>query len=194
MKNLLLGLVTILMFSINLAAQKSSKPARLFQKGQTDVQIGYGLLTTAVIVDHANAKMPPLTVKVDRMFSDNFSLGLSYTHSIHEAEPIIVPDGIFQRVTNNTRQIALRPTFHFTHLKNLDFYGGALLGVNIQKFSVDQGGFDYIQRHMGIKPKRNTFAYSAFIGGRYAINKRWTAFGEIGFSAALLSVGIGYKI
>ncbi|MEO1260620.1 MAG: hypothetical protein AAFZ15_17620 [Bacteroidota bacterium] len=194
MKNLLIGTITLLMFSINLTAQDYGKPKRIFQKGQTDIQIGYGLLTTAVILDNATTNIPSLTIRGDRFFSDNFSLGVAYTVSSHTGQPYLIPDGLPQRIKNTTHQVVVRPTFHMTNIKNLDLYGGFNLGLNFEMFSVDRGNADYVTEHLGFQSQRTKGVYTAFVGGRYVIDKRWSAFGEVGYSTSLFSFGVGYRI
>lgn len=194
MKNLLLGMAAFLMLSTNLDAQNYSRPTRIFKKGQTDIQIGYGLLTTASIMDKANTKFPPVSIRGDRFMSDNFSLGVSYTVASHRGQPFIIPDGLEQRITNTTHQLALRPTFHITSLKNTDLYGGIMVGLNFEEFSVDQGNTTFITEHKNFQPQRIKGIYTAFVGGRYVLSKRWSAFGEIGYSTSLLTIGMGYRI
>ncbi len=194
MKNLLFGLVAFVMLSVNLNAQNHSSSVQDFGKGQTYIQVGYGIISTSSMLDNATSKLPPLSIRIERFMGENFTLGLAYTMSSHQGEPIIVGDGFSQRVTNTTQQIALRPAFHFTNIKKADLYGGFQLGVSFEKFEVDRGDFDFLENHLGIHPQNTKVAYSAFVGGRYAINNRWSTFGEIGFGAALVSAGIGFRI
>lgn len=194
MKNLLFGMAAFFMLSMNLQAQDYSKPTRIFKKGQTDIQFGYGLLTTAKILDGATTKLPAFTVRGDRFMSDNFSLGVSYAVSSHQSKPYIIPDGFEQRVTNTTHQLAIRPTFHMTNLKNADLYGGFQIGLNFETFKVDQGTFDHLSEHQNLSPQQTKGIYAAFIGGRYVISKKWTAFGELGFTSSIMTVGVGYRL
>ncbi len=194
MKNLLLGMAAFFMLSTHLIAQDYSKPNRIFKKGQTDIQFGYSLLTSAAILDKATTKFPPVSIRGDRFFSNNFSLGVSYSVAAHESRPYIVPDGLEQRITNTTHQVAIRPTFHITSLKNTDLYGGMLIGLNFEEFTVDQGNTSYIQEHKNFQPQKTKGIYSAFVGGRYVLCKRWSVFGEVGFGTSLLTMGVGYRI
>ena len=194
MKNLLIGMTAFLLLSMNLSAQDYGKPKRVFDKGQTDIQIGYGLLTTAVILDDATTNLPPITIRGDRFFSDNFSLGVAYTVASHTNQPYIIPDGLAQRIKNTTHQVVVRPTFHMTSLKNLDLYGGFNVGLNFEMFSVDRGSTEYITEHLNFQPQKTKAVYTAFVGGRCVLDKKWSAFGEIGYGVSLLSFGVGYRI
>lgn len=183
-------------FTASISAQNYAfeKPTRVFEKGQTDIQLGHGFFTLSSLLDDASTKLPPLTIQAGRFLGNNFSLGVSYTRSAHESQPFVINDGLVQRVTNNTHQAGIRAAFHMTKLDNADLYGGFKLAMNFQRFSVDKGDFEYLSNHMNIVPKRNKATYTAFIGGRYAFTKRLSAFGEIGFSQSLLTAGIGYRL
>ncbi len=194
MKNLLFGLVAFMTLSFTLNAQNYADPIRTFGKGQTDIQVGVGLLSTSAIMDNATSKFPSMSLRASRFLGENFSLGVSYSLSSSEGEPMIVGDGFSQKITNTTHAVAVRPAFHFTKIKRADMYGGVQIGMNFEKFEVDQGDFEYLRRHMGIQPQQTKVTYSAYIGGRYALSKRFSTFGEIGFGASLLNVGFGYRI
>lgn len=196
MKNILITSIALLLCVTCAQAQDYSnkKPTRVFGKKQTDIQLGYGLVALSSVLDGATTILPPLTLQADRFLGPNFSFGVSYTESSHQSKPIITRDGFAQKVTNHTRQAGVRAAFHVTKLDNADIYGGFKLAVNFQEFSVDQGDFDYMSTHLGIVPQSTKASYTAFIGGRYALTKRLSTFGEIGFSQALLTVGLGYRL
>ena len=194
MKNLLLSIAAILLLSINLVAQDYSKPKRVIKKGQTDISLGYGLITTAVIMDKATTKLPPLSIRADHFMSEKFSLGAAFTSSSHKSPPSIIADGFERRITNTTHQLVLRPTFHVTGIKDADFYGGFQVGVNFESFGVDNGDTKDLEAHKNFKPNRIKGIYTGFVGGRYIINKKWSAFGEVGFSTSLFAFGVGYQI
>lgn len=196
MKNFLIITLTLVLSATTLSAQSYAykDPNRIFGKGQTDFQVGYGLVALSSVLDGAKTILPPVTIQASRFLGSNFSLGVSYTQSSHQSKPIIIRDGFSQRVTNHTHQAGLRAAFHVTKLDNADLYGGFKLAVNFQDFSVDQGDFEYISTHMGIVPQSTKATYTAFLGGRYAFAKKWSAFGEIGFSQALVTLGVGYRI
>lgn len=196
MKNIFIVTVAMFLFATSISAQDYSpkKPNRVFGKKQTDLQVGYGLVALSKVLDGATTILPPITIQADRFLSPNFTLGVSYVQSSHQSKPIIVRDGFSQRVTNHTHQAGLRGAFHVTKIDNVDLYGGFKLAVNFQDFSVDQGDFDYLTNHLGIVEQKTKVTYTAFLGGRYAFSKKWSAFGEIGFSQALITMGVGYRI
>ncbi len=193
MKNLILFTLTLIL-SNGLHAQQYSQPKRIFKKNQMDVQAGVGLLPMARILDGATMKMLPVSIEVNRMLGDRFSLGLSHGRSVAESRPIIISDGVSQRVTNHTNQTALKAAFHLTRLDNADFYGGFMLTVNDSKFSVDKGDMDFLKTHHGIVSRKTKLTYTGFVGSRYAISSKWNLFGELGFGESVLTVGVGYRI
>ena len=69
-----------------------------------------------------------------------------------------------------------------------------LIGLNFEEFKIDQGTTTYMQEHKNFQPQRTKVIYSAFVGSRYVLSKNWSVFSELGFSTALLMVGIGYRI
>ena len=54
-------------------------------------------------------------------------------------------------------------------------------------------GLEELESHLGIKPSKNTVVPSAFIGAKYAITPRLSAFSEVGFSSSLLKVGVSMR-
>jgi hypothetical protein len=193
MKNLIL-FTLILILSNGLLAQQYSQPNRIFKKNQMDIQAGIGLLPMARILDGATIKMMPVSIEVNRMLGDHFSLGLFHGRSVAESRPIVIPDGVSQRVTNHTSQTALKAAFHVTRIDNADFYGGFMLAVNDSKFSVDKGDLDFLKTHHGIVPRKTKLTYTGFVGSRYAISSKWNLFGELGFGESILTVGFGYRL
>ncbi len=192
MKNLFL-FALILILSNGLLAQQYSQPQRIFKKNQMDIQSGVGLLPLASILDGATMKMLPVSIEVNRMLGDHFSLGFFHGRSVAESRPIIISDGVSQRVTNRTSQTALKAAFHLTRLDNADFYGGFMLAVNDSKFSVEKGDMDFLKTHHGIVSRKTKMTYTGFVGSRYAISSKWNLFGELGFGESILTVGLGYR-
>lgn len=193
MKNLLLTGITCMLISISLQAQQHS-PNRLLQKGQTDLSIGYGMLAISKVMDQATTNLPPLSLRADRQFSNNFSLGWAYTIASHTSQPSIVEDGFQQSISNTIHQVVLRPAFHMTRIRNADLYGGFQIGINLEYFRNNGGNPAHLEQHHDFQPNRIKGVYSAFLGGRYFLCDRWNVFGEVGFSTALATVGIGYRI
>ncbi|MFQ5446481.1 MAG: hypothetical protein ACE5FF_06070 [Saprospiraceae bacterium] len=190
MRTILLSLIATIFF-LN-AANAQSK--HLMGKGNMDFTFGIGMMSSSSFLDGAQTNMPPLTLQVRRYLGENFSLGLSYTQASYESLPIIVSDGLAQRVTNRSQQLGLKGAFHYNKLDHLDFYGGFLLAVNHSKFSVDYGDFEYLSKHMNIQEKASTLTYTGFAGAEYIFASRVTAFTEVGFGSSIFTFGVGYRL
>lgn len=159
-----------------------------------DLQFGAGFLPMSRLLDGATMKLLPLSLEINRMMSDHFSLGISHGRFIAQSRPIVVSDGVSQRVTNQGSLTALKGAFHITRLDNADFYGGFQLALTHSKFSVDKGDMDFLKEHLGIKSRNTKVTYTGFVGGRYVLSGKWNIFGELGFGESVLTAGVGYRI
>ncbi len=193
MKSYFVAIIACMAIATTTIAQNSNAH-RVFGKGQTDIQLGVGLLPSSKILDDADTKFIPVTLQASHFFGKNFSLGLAFTRAASQGQPIIISDGLSQRVTNTLNQAALRAAFHITKVDNVDFYGGFLAGLNMEKFTVDQGNMDYLMEYRGLKENKTTVAYTGFIGTSIAFTKHISAFAEAGFGASFLTAGIGYRL
>jgi hypothetical protein len=190
MRTILFSVLATLFFMNNTNAQ--SKP--VMGKGNTDFTLGIGVMSSSAFLDDARTIMPPLTLQVRRHIGENFSLGLSYSQSNYQSQPIIVSDGLAQKVTNRSQQLGLKGAFHYNKLEHVDFYGGFLLALNHSKFSVDYGDFDYLEKHKNIQQQADKVTYTGFVGAEYVFSNRMAAFSEVGFGASILTFGVGYRL
>lgn len=195
MKNTLFVITALLcVLPTILKAQDYRQPVRIFKKGQTDVQLGMGILPTALLLDRASMKLLPVSIEVNHMLGNRFSLGLFHGQSIAESRPIVSVDGVQQRVTNHTSRTALKAAWHINSLPNADFYGGFMLALTDARFSVDIGDMGYLENHLGMVRRKTKLTYTGFVGGRYALTFKWNLFGEFGFGDSILTLGAGYRI
>lgn len=193
MKATLLLLVSIICFA-NLCEAQHKKPDRIFKKGQSDVQIGVGLVPT-YFMDKAKMIVPPVSLEFNHLLSDHFSLGAYAGHSVSQSKPGITSDGIPQSVQNKHFQFGLKGGIHITKWDNFDWYGGFMLAYNHSKFkAVDNSDMQFMEQHLGIERKKEKFTYTGFLGVRYAFEPKYTLFGEAGFGVSLLTVGVSRKI
>lgn len=194
MKTILITFLGCLLAFSSLEAQQYKQAKRTFGKGQTEIQIGAGVVPTTRVLDGAELNVLPLSVAVEHYFGKNFSLGAMYNYASSVGKQIISSDGISHRVVNNTHQVGLKTAFHVTRIDNVDLYGGMLISANFQRFSAEEGSLDYLVEHRGVTPEKTKLSYTAVVGGRYAFTNRLSAFGEFGFGASLLTVGVGFQI
>ncbi|MCB0521569.1 MAG: outer membrane beta-barrel protein [Lewinellaceae bacterium] len=190
-KNMLIFTLLFSLSSMALDAQNFKKPNRKFRAGQTDLQIGNGLLPLAGLLNDATVILPPLTLRLGYFFSKNFSLGTAYTFSSMEGNPNLEVGDPSVRIRLVSHLAGIRAAAHFTELPNADLYGGCMLGVYFQRFHILSDSPSYPEGSQGFRHARTTLSYSAFLGARYAFLRKWSVFGELGFSTALATVGIG---
>ena len=172
----------------------NAQSKQLMGKGNTDFTVGIGVMSSSSFMDDARTILPPLTLQVRRFVGEQFSLGLSYSQSSYQSQPVIVSDGLAQKVTNRSQQLGLKGAFHYNQLAHLDFYGGFLLAVNHSKFSVNYGNLDYLENHMNIRPEADKVTYTGFVGAEYIFSNRMAAFTEVGFGSSILTFGGGDRM
>jgi hypothetical protein len=84
--------------------------------------------------------------------------------------------------------IGVRGAWHFTGLNidNLDLYGGLMLADYILSFSSSYSG--PLPASYG-----STVGVSVFAGAKYYFGSNFAVFGELGFGANVLDLGVAYK-
>lgn len=85
--------------------------------------------------------------------------------------------------------IGVRGAYHYTGLdvENLDLYGGLMLAYEAASFTDNQPGFGNVG---GYGSKVDLGVY---VGGRYYFSSHIGAFAELGYSVAILNIGIAVK-
>ena len=85
--------------------------------------------------------------------------------------------------------IGVRGAYHYNGFgsKNLDVYGGAMLGYNIVKYSSNVSE-DYFGKSYG-----SGVGLSGFIGGRWFFTESFGAFAELGYGISVLNAGLTFK-
>ena len=195
MKKIIFTLMATVIVSMGLPAQNNNHLGRYFTKGQSDLQVGLGLVPVDVILEKANIRALPYTVEVKRMMGDHFSLGLFHTRSVVEGQLKVYQDGVARRLEKDFRQTGLKMAFHFNQFKNFDSYGGIALAINRHYFTVLEGDEDYLIQHLNFRPKRTGMGYTGFVGARLVARKNWTVFSEVGFGGnSFLTCGVGYQL
>ncbi|MDZ4716038.1 MAG: hypothetical protein SH819_11265 [Cytophagales bacterium] len=82
-----------------------------------------------------------------------------------------------------------RGSYHFAGSDNTDFYGGAMLAYNNVSTSVSGGtGFG------AVGGSASGIAIGLYVGGRYMFSEKIGAFAELGYSIALVNLGITAKL
>lgn len=176
----------LFLFSLNTNAQN-----RIFQKGQFDANLGVGIVPT-YIMDGGKTITPPLSLSVDYLLNEKISVGLIYGHSVSEAEPELVSDGVLSSRNNQTSVFGFRGAMHVTKFDNWDIYGGLQLAYNHIK--IDSEAPAQFDSNQGIEPEKSTVSYTGFVGAKYAFAKKFHAFSEVGFDISIFKMGIGIQL
>ena len=136
--------------------------------------------------------------------SQSPALSLQYEHGLWEVGPGVISLGGYignktytydYMYTGNPYRykwsyttIGARGAYHFTGLDvdNLDLYGGLMLAYEALSFSDNQGG--YTGTGYGSKVD-----LGVYVGGRYYFSSHVGAFAELGYSVAILNIGLVVK-
>jgi hypothetical protein len=90
--------------------------------------------------------------------------------------------------------IGARGAYHLDllHKKDIDTYGGVLLGYNIVSSSA-KGALPSLYGYGSYSASASYLAIGVFIGGRYYFSPNWAVQAELGYGLGILNVGIAYK-
>ncbi len=84
--------------------------------------------------------------------------------------------------------IGARGQYHFDmNVDKLDFYGGVMLGYNI----VSVSGFESLPGYTA--SSSSGLAIGLYLGGRYMFTEKIGGFAELGYSIAILNLGVTAK-
>lgn len=136
--------------------------------------------------------------------SQSPALSLQYERGLWEAGPGVISLGGYIGTKTYTYDynfgspyqykwsyttVGVRGAYHFTGLDvdNLDLYGGAMLAYEALSFSDNQPG-GYTGGTYGSKVD-----LGIYVGGRYYFSQHFGAFAELGYSVAILNLGIVAK-
>jgi len=172
-------------------AQCNAKKGRCKKSGYWEVQAGAGLLPTFV-KDRVQTLMPPILFGVDYRLKPNISLGLQAGVSVSEAARKVPkkPEPAIYR--NHYTVIGLRAAAHTTNLDRWEVYGGMMAGYSISGVEVFDMSNEKFPELMN-EYRKGEIYLSAFVGGRYAINRQIGVFSELGLGISVLSGGISWQ-
>ncbi|MCB0551703.1 MAG: hypothetical protein KDD19_29320 [Phaeodactylibacter sp.] len=184
---------TLLLSAPVLLNAQYSKPARIFGKGQVDIQAAVGLFPT-YMADRPEAVMPPLQLGLRWMAGRHFSVGIFGSYSTSTSREKVLFDNIRGRWDNTTYFLGLENGFHYTSIDNWDLYGGLCLLYQHALVNSDNPEFEKAMAHAGILHSSGKMALTAFVGSRFALSAHTNVFMELGYGVSLLKVGVGYKL
>jgi hypothetical protein len=182
-----IAIVTISVFSA------VSARAQAFAVGTNVISAGIGLGSSIANYSYGT-QSPGFNVTYDRGFWEAgpgvVSLG-GYA-GIKDYKDGYVSNGYAYSEKWDYTVIGVRGAWHFTGLDvdNLDLYGGLMLAYYALSYSYsdNQGNAGGSLGNYG-----NTVGVSVFAGAKYYFAGNLGAFGELGFGANILSLGLSYK-
>ena len=160
--------------------------AQQFQKGTTIANAGIGLGTALGGLGKAR---PAISLSVDHGMWDIGGPGvISLGGYIGNTGYKYTDLGYTARW--NYTIVGVRSAYHyngFTHIPELDIYGGVMLGYNIAKYSSDSGD-DSLGNSYG-----SGLGLSGFVGGRWFFTEQLGVYVELGYGVSALNVGVTYN-
>lgn len=198
MKNLIPSIIIALFLitGINTTyAQRYSKVNYEYQPGDFELQAGIGLVSTFVS-PNAKTRIPPVSIVLNYRVKQHFSLGAYFGYSSTGYT------ALDEKKNEASEKLYLVNNFYLTGLRaeghwnkdRVDFYGGAMLGYNFSK--IDTNITDPLSRPEGItiEDKSNLMTYSGYMGIRYAASEQLGFYGELGYGASLVNLGLSFRL
>ena len=180
-----IAIVTISVFSA------TSAKAQAFGVGTNVISAGIGLGSSIANYSYGT-QSPGFNVQYDRGFWEAgpgvVSLGGYLGIKDYKYGYIDNNTGVAYSEKWNYTVIGVRGAWHFTGLdiENLDLYGGLMLADYILSYSSQ--GTTGLPGNYG-----STIGVSVYAGAKYYFAGNLGAFGELGFGANILSLGLSYK-
>jgi hypothetical protein len=168
-----------------------------YKAGQVELQAGLGLVSTYVSMN-AKTKIPPVSLTLNYRFKDFLSVGAYFGYSstgydgdMTDSHGNIIKEDEFS-LRNNFYLTGIRFQGHYS-MGQVDFYGGAMLGYNFSRISTNIS--DPKDQPEGILIEEgNLITYSGFIGLKYITPSKLGFYGEIGYGASLITIGLTYRL
>ena len=191
MKKLLLK-VLLVTFVLSAGLFDSLAQEQAFEKGDNDLSIGMGFGTTWLSSGYSTL-LPPISVSFDHGLRDDwgpgvFGIGGYVGTSLYRQK--FTFGGETYGYNYTTMIFAARATYHYTFVDKLDTYGGGILGFRItgnSSYGTWPGG-------VSADPDNNfAIANSLFVGARYYFSDAFSAYSELGYGIAYLTIGVTFK-
>ncbi|NGM64469.1 hypothetical protein [Sphingobacterium sp. SGR-19] len=153
----------------------TTSAAQSFQKGDKMLNVGVGI---------AGGFGIPVGLSYEQAVSDRISVG-AYAAFSTEKESF----GDYGNWKYTHILAAARGSYHLkVNSTKFDPYGGIMLGYNIA--SVKWDGDD----DAPFSTSAGGFLWAGHIGSRYWFSEKFGAFAEIGYGAAVLNIGVTFKL
>lgn len=166
--------------------------AQVYEQGKNIIHagVGFGSAYYGTAGAGTASYTPPIHVSFEHGLKEKIGIGglIGMTGSKYVST---IPGGEYT-IKYSYIVVGVRGAYHFYNEGKLDAYAGAMLGYNIASATTSATG-PFASFYNAAAPSVGGVAFGGFVGGRYAFNDKFMAFGELGYSIAWLSVGVGYK-
>ena len=183
MKQLFAVIALLLCLSIVMAAPMYAQ-SNAYNKGDKVVSLGIGYGIAGL---YGSSGMPPVSLGFDYGLDvPKISVGgiVAYASSSDD-----FGDGYSWKYTYIL--VGARGAYHFLEdNKNIDAYGGLLLGYNIVSASWN----GKLSQPVFSSASASYMVFGVFVGGRYYFSQKFGAFAELGYGAGFITAGISYKL
>ncbi len=197
MKNITFALTLICaLFAAQTATAQVSVDEVEFKKGDIELGLGIGIIPTFTS-RNAKTVIPPVSFMLGYRIKQFVSVGayaaFSSTdgydvESIHDQIPNGEPV-----LKNDFYLFGARLEGHFNK-ERIDFYGGAMVSYNFSDITTLLEPGDKMPENIEIEEDNGGFKYSGYVGLKYMFTKHFGAFGEIGYGASVINLGITAKL
>ena len=168
--------------------------------GSFTLSAGIGIIPT-YIGKTTHTDIPALSFQAGYRISNSFSLNGYFGYTAATADPKLTFDGILSKVSNKTTMFGLKAQLHRNFTDKIEIYGGSLLGyASFKRSETDMHSGEKVVR----TPDQPTpydpdapqgrFIYSGFVGGKYWLTPKMSAYTEVGFGISLVNLGFSFRL
>lgn len=178
-------LATALFFACTLNAQS-------YKKGQTDLHVGIGLISTWY-ASGLDGVIPPINASFEKAVTDNIGVGgfVGFSTAKYDYDGY----GYDYKWNFNYIMFGGRGTYHFNVLDDSkwDTYAGLTLGYYIANANFKSDDPE-VNEDLYDAPADSDLGWSAFAGARYRFSEKLGAYGELGYGFSVFNIGLHWKL
>jgi Outer membrane protein beta-barrel domain len=187
----------------SVSAQKKFDPTDVtreqveFKSSDIEITAGIGLFPT-FNSPGAKARVIPISVILNYRIRQFLTVGGYFGYSStdgykDEKQKELNPQFISGPAMRNDLYImGTRVEGHFNR-ERVDFYGGAMLSYNVSDVQKFDPNCDRILDIIIEEGRQGKFIFSGYVGMKYMITEHYGMFGEVGYGASLMTLGLTSK-
>jgi hypothetical protein len=157
-----------------------------FNKGDKVLSFGLGFGNTLTTFTGAKTKILPVSVSyeqgiIDGLLKGKASIGAGGLIGYSKSKWDVWGYGDYEL---SHVVIGGRGAFHYQLVDKLDTYAGLVIGYDIVSDNASNGAY---------VDESSSLLTSEFVGARYYFNDNFSAFGELGYGIAYMTLGVSFK-